>query len=77
MKLQEFIKKFEDIVMVDPGTITLETNLNDLDDWDSLSMAALLATLEEEFGVNLENHDLKELDKFSEIINLIKEYIEM
>ncbi|WP_171056398.1 phosphopantetheine-binding protein [Paenibacillus sinopodophylli] len=72
MNLHNFIKEFEDIVMVDHGTVNLETNLDDLDDWDSLSMASLLATFEEKFDLKLDNDSLRELKTFAEIVELVK-----
>lgn len=71
MNLYSFIKEFENIVMVEHGTVNLDTNLNDLDDWDSLSMASLLATFEENFDLKLDNDSLRGLKTFGEIVELV------
>ncbi|MFF2480867.1 acyl carrier protein [Paenibacillus sp. NPDC058071] len=76
MKLEEFIANFEDIVMVDHGTINMETQLSDLEDWDSLSKASLLATFEEQFSLKLEDSALRNLQSFAEIVELIKDRLE-
>lgn len=73
MNLNTFIKEFENIVMVDHGTVNFDTNLNDLEDWDSLSKASLLATFEENFDLKLDNDALRNLKTFDEIVALVND----
>lgn len=76
MKLIDFTNQFEDIVMVDRGSITEETLLSELEDWDSLSKAALLALLEEAFDLKLEDDALKSIQTFGEVVTLVRERLE-
>ncbi|KGR90038.1 hypothetical protein CD30_13755 [Ureibacillus massiliensis 4400831 = CIP 108448 = CCUG 49529] len=76
MTLKEFIENFENIVMVDPGVITLETVLDELEDWDSLSQAAFLALCEDELGIKVSDQNLRESVKFSDLVELVKEKLQ-
>lgn len=73
MTLHEFIAAFEEIVMVQSGTVNLETQLDTLDDWDSLSRASLLTTCEEELDLKIDESILRKVTFFSEIVDLVDE----
>ncbi|NQX60247.1 acyl carrier protein [Paenibacillus qinlingensis] len=75
MNVNEFTKIFEDIVMVEHGTITSDTQLDSLDDWDSLSRASLLTTFEEEFNLKIDEAILRKVSSFAEILELIKDHL--
>ena len=77
MTLNEFINKFEEeIVMVEEGTVTLETVLDELVDWDSMARVALNATLDAEFGFVIPAEELKKIQTFKDIVNYIKGKLE-
>lgn len=76
MKLSEFIRVFEEIVMVPEGTVNKGTELSSLDDWDSLSRASLLNYFEEQLNLKLEESSLRNLKKFQEIVDLLGNNIE-
>lgn len=77
MKVQEFIEEFEEILMVESGSIAMDTNLNDLVEWDSLTKIALSVLLEEKFETKLEVKSLDEIESFSDIFDIIKDKLEM
>lgn len=76
MKLNDFVRAFEEIVMVPQGTVNKDTILSSLDDWDSLSRASLLSLFEEEFDLKLEESVLRNCKSFSEILEFLGERIE-
>ncbi|MFX3632160.1 MAG: phosphopantetheine-binding protein [Candidatus Pristimantibacillus sp.] len=76
MKLQEFIYLFEEIVMVESGTVSMDTELSELADWDSLAQIALLSVFEEKLGIKMGVASLIDVKKFSEIVDLINEHLE-
>lgn len=73
MNTQEFTELFaEDIVMVDADDVTGTTVLDDLEDWDSMAIISLNATLDEQYGFTLNEDDIKSLHTFNDILNLIE-----
>lgn len=72
MSHEKFIKTFaEDIVMVDLDEITEDTVLDELEDWDSLAIISLNATLDEQFGFTLNEEEIKGITIFKDILDFI------
>ncbi|MDR4889984.1 acyl carrier protein [Fredinandcohnia sp. QZ13] len=72
MDRQEFLKIFaEDIVMVEPKDVTLNTVLDELEDWDSLAIISLNAALDEHFGFTLNQEEIKNIETVSDILTFI------
>lgn len=76
MKLQDFISEFEEILMVESGTISMDTQLNEIQEWDSLTKIALDLLLEEKFNIKIEIKTLDEFETFADIVNVIKNQLE-
>ena len=47
MNKEEFISEMETILEITPGTLALETTLNDLDEWNSLAILGVIALADE------------------------------
>jgi acyl carrier protein len=71
MTNQELLNIFERAVMVEENTLTLDTDLSDIEDWDSLALATILSSVEEEVSANFNAADFKGAKKVADIINLI------
>ena len=58
---EKIIKLIEDVLKVPAGTITEDTMIEDVEQWDSLAHVMIIGQLEEELGVSipLEAIDLK------------------
>ncbi len=67
MTLQEKIDMIEDIMDVDEGTLTGETVLSELEEWDSLSTLSLTVTMRNRFGVTLTTDIIKSFEKVADI----------
>jgi acyl carrier protein len=72
MNVQNFISNLEEIVMVEPGTITLDTVLEELEGWDSLAKVALTTDIEEEYNVKINQAMLNNVNNVNDLVNLIK-----
>ncbi|GJM83899.1 hypothetical protein HMSSN139_63950 [Paenibacillus sp. HMSSN-139] len=72
MKLSEFVKEFEEILTVELGTITLETKLSDIDEWDSLTKIALDVFLEDVFKIKVEQKEIEDFETFADIVDVVK-----
>ena len=75
MKKEEFLVALEDILQTeDPVEETQE--LNDLEEWDSLSKMAVMAYFKKTFGIELVLNALKDIKTPSDLIALAGDKID-
>jgi len=56
---------------VDPDSITLETEPDDIPQWDSLGHATLACSLEREFNIGFDLDELMALENVREIVRIV------
>lgn len=61
------------VLNVPVGDVTLETEIGELDEWDSLRNVQIIAQLEKEFEVKITPDIIMDLEDVSDIISLIKD----
>ena len=66
MTNEEFLTEMQDVLQTDEE-LTFETVLDDLEEWDSLSVMATMAFLEKSFGVKTTMKDYKEVETIGDI----------
>ena len=66
MTKEEFLSQMQDVLQTD-DTLTPETVLDDLAEWDSLSMMATMAFLDKNFGVKVGLKDFREMSTIGDI----------
>ena len=66
MTRDEFLVEMQDVLQTD-DTLTAETTLDDLAEWDSLSMMATMAFLDKNFGVKVGLKDFKKMVTIGDI----------
>ena len=49
--------------------INLSDKFRDYEDWDSLAYLSMIAALDEEFGVEIENEDFENLETVEDLVN--------
>ncbi len=69
---QKFIELFKEILEAEDLEIRLGDKFREYNDWDSLVYLSLIAMLDEEFGVAIENDDFQKLITVADMINEIK-----
>ena len=67
MTKDEFLTELQDVLQTD-DTLTAETVLGDLAEWDSLAMMATMAFLDKNFGVKVGLKDFKEMNTMSDLM---------
>ena len=67
MTKDEFLVEMQDVLQTDE-TLTVDTVLTDLAEWDSLAVMATMAFLDRNFGVKLKISDVKELKTIGDIV---------
>ena len=62
---------FQRAFHVDPASITLETEPDDIPQWDSLGHATLVCSLEHEFNIRFDIDELMALENVREILKVV------
>ncbi len=71
MEIKEKINKIEEMLEIDENTLSLETELDSLDEWDSIAILSAIVMLEEEFGKSVKGADIKACKTVADFINLM------
>ena len=57
---------------IDEGTLTLDTALADVDEYDSMAKLSLIVLMDDEFGVKLSGDVIKGFETIGDIVTLMK-----
>jgi len=79
MKTEDFIDELKDALEIeDEGQqITIETNLKDLEEYDSLSVLSIIAMIDKNFGKQISSSDFSKVTTVDSLMELIgKQYFE-
>ena len=66
MTKEEFLTEMQDVLQTEE-VLSFETVLDDLEEWDSLSVMATMAFLEKSFGVKTAMKDYKDMTTIADI----------
>ena len=72
MNTTEFIEKFAEAIDVDAASLSVETEFRTLPEWDSIVYLSIIAMLDEEYGIQIENATFKTLKTINDVINYIE-----
>ena len=67
----ELLEQLEDIFEKDLEEMKINDSFKNYDEWDSLTQLSLLAFLNDDYEIILNNNDLDSLNTISDIFNLI------
>ena len=79
MKTEDFINELKDALEIEDEDqeITLETNLKELEEYDSLSVLSIIAMIDKNFSKQIPSSDFLKITTVSSLMELIgKEYFE-
>ena len=79
MKTADFMNELKDALEIEDEDqeITLETNLKDLEEYDSLSVLSIIAMIDKNFGKQIPSSDFVKVTTVNSLMGLIgKEYFE-
>ena len=62
----------ESVEIEDVTTLNSETVFRDLDEWSSLSFLSVIAMLDEEYDIQIENAQFRELKTLGDIVTYIE-----
>lgn len=68
---EKFINAFKEALEMEGQEISLNDNFRDFEEWDSLSRLSLIAMLDEEYGVQIEEGDFEKLETVGDILKAV------
>lgn len=73
MRVKDFIYKFAEAIDAEaPEELTVSTQFRKLGEWNSLAVLSLIVLLDEEYGVQIESTQFKQLQTIGDIISYIE-----
>jgi len=70
---EEFIENFKEALEMEADQqLSLEDKFRDLDDWDSLARLSLIAMLDEEYEVEIEEEEFEKLTTVSDVMEVVQ-----
>ncbi len=71
MTLNEKILLLEDMLELDGVSLTPETNLSDIDEYDSMAKLSLIVLMDDEFGKKLTGEQIREFKTVQDILDFM------
>lgn len=73
MNTEDFISNFAEALEIeDASNLSENTEFRNLEEWDSLAYLSIIAMLDEEYEVQIENAEFKKMNTIGDIIAYIK-----
>jgi len=72
MTINEKIVLLEEMMELDEGTLTPETILADLEEWDSIAVISFIALMDEEFNKQIKGSQIKEFKVVADILAVME-----
>lgn len=74
MELKDFIANFaSQFPDEEPSVFTPDTDFHELDSWTSMTGLSVIMMIFQEYGVEVEGKDIREVDTIEDLYNLVKE----
>jgi acyl carrier protein len=68
MSEKEKLAMLEDMLEIDAGTLTPETKLDDLVEWDSIAVISFIALVDEQFNKTIKGSQIKEFKTIADAL---------
>lgn len=72
MTEQEKITLIEETLELDEGTLSADTVLSDVEEYDSMAKLSLIVMMDDEFGVKLTGEMIKGFETVADILKLMQ-----
>lgn len=72
MEIKGKLALIEEIMDMDDGTLKPDTQLDNLDCWDSLARLSLIVMMDDNFGKTLNGEQVRDLKTVQEILELME-----
>lgn len=71
MDVKKKLNKLEDLLEIDQNTLTEDTELASLEEWDSVAILSLIVMLEDDFDKQVKGTVIKDCRTVSDILQLM------
>jgi len=68
----KFLELVKEVLEIEDRDLQLSDNFRDFEEWDSLANLSLVAMLDDEFGVVIDNQKFKQMNTLQEVFEEIK-----
>lgn len=68
---EKIIALIEEILKVEPGTITEDTKIEDVEEWDSLAHVMIIGELDEKLQISLPLDEAVEITSMEELLEMV------
>lgn len=72
MTNEEKIAILEEIMEVEEGTLTTETLLSNIEEWDSVSFLSFMAMMDEKFGKTVTGSEIKNKETVGDLMAMME-----
>lgn len=69
---EKVIEMLEEILELDEGELTMDTDLSEVEEWDSISKLALMAEIKKNWKKNLTVDEIKKVQQVKDICEFLK-----
>lgn len=66
------LDKLAECLMVDRSKLSIDTNAEDIDIWDSMGVVEIVFMLQREFGVSLESNEAQKLSSVRAVLDVLR-----
>ena len=73
MTIEEKLAIIKEILECEDADISVDTQLKDIDEWDSLSVLSLIMYMLDNYSIKVSGTDIRNFTKGQDIINLFPE----
>ncbi|MDD6068691.1 MAG: acyl carrier protein [Succinivibrio sp.] len=73
MTIEEKLAIIKEILECEDADISVDTQLKDIDEWDSLSVLSLIMYMLDNYSIKVSGTDIRNFTKVQDIINLFPE----
>ncbi|MFV0208650.1 acyl carrier protein [Empedobacter falsenii] len=74
--MENFLEKIKETFEIEDREITIEDNFKNYEEWDSLNKLSLIVMLDEEYGIQISDDKLKDLNTLQDLFDEIQKNIE-
>lgn len=73
MTIKEKLEMLEEMMELDEDTLTPETKLEDLEEWDSIAVISFIALIDDEFGKTIKGSQIREFKTVADALAFMEE----
>jgi acyl carrier protein len=72
MNREDILKQIEEVLEMNEGTLSMDANLADVDEYDSMAKLSLIVMADDEFSKKLTAEQLNDFKTVSDIVNFLE-----